>query len=202
MTESEPYLTVAQNNTAELVIERSRFIGHCFEVATEEYAKKIIAQIREEHARANHNCFAYRIGHSATPTEYFNDHGEPNGTAGKPILGAITRLKLTDTLVVVTRYFGGKKLGVRGLIDAYGQTATNVLEQSGIITRIPKFEAVLTYNYSEHALLLHRIQAVEAEIADSNFSEIVRTKLSIPLSYRDNFEKLLSELPSIKCEYL
>jgi len=191
---TQPYLTVKQSTTAELVIERSRFIGHCCEVETEEAAKAFIAGIRLEHARANHNCFAYRIGNTEHPLEYFNDHGEPSGTAGKPILGAIQRLNLVNTVVVVTRYFGGKKLGVRGLIEAYGQAATLVLETAGIIQRIPQFEVTLVYEYTHHALILHRLQQVEASIKDTQFTEKVTLRLSIPEGQREAFRGLISEL--------
>ena len=155
-----PYTTIDHPATAELTVERSRFIGHCCEVATEVEAKAFITQIREEHSQANHNCYAYRIGSGGNPLEYYNDHGEPSGTAGKPILGAIQRLNLTNVVVVVTRYFGGKKLGVRGLIESYGQTATLTLNKAGTIVRVPKFTATLVYNYSEHSLVLHRLQQV------------------------------------------
>lgn len=192
---TQPYFTVNQSATAELVIERSRFIGHCCEVETEEEAKTFIAGIRLEHARANHNCFAYRIGNTEQPHEYFNDHGEPSGTAGKPILGAIQRLNLVNTVVVVTRYFGGKKLGVRGLIEAYGQAATLVLETAGIAQRIPQFEATCVYDYSHHSLILHRLQQVEANIKDTQFTENVTLRLSVPESQREAFERLVSELP-------
>lgn len=190
-----PYRTVASSTFHEIVIERSRFIGHCLEVTTEADAKAFVNQIREEHSQANHNCYAYRIGNDEHPIEYFNDHGEPGGTAGKPILGAIQRLKLTNTVVVVTRYFGGKKLGVRGLIEAYSQAATGVLEKSGVIERIPKFEAILVYDYSHHSLILHRLQQVEAEVVDTLFTDIITLKTTIPATSRYLFEQLIQELP-------
>lgn len=198
---TQPYLTVKQPATAELVIERSRFIGHCCEVETEEAAKAFIAHIRLEHSRANHNCFAYRIGNTEHPFEYFNDHGEPSGTAGKPILGAIQRLNLVNTVVVVTRYFGGKKLGVRGLIDAYGQAATLVLETAGIIQRVPQFEVTLVYEYSQHALILHRLQQVEATVTDTQFTENVALRLAVPESQREAFKRLVGELSVIRMDW-
>lgn len=191
---TQPYFTIAQAISAELVIERSRFIGHCLETATETEAKAFIGKIREEHSRANHNCFAYRIGQGENPLEYFNDHGEPAGTAGKPILGAIQRLELTNTVVVVTRYFGGKKLGVRGLIDAYGKTATLVLETAGVIQRVPKFIVVLTYDYPQHDLMLHRLQSVQAQVLDTTFTHEVSLKASIPEALRPEFQRLVQDL--------
>jgi uncharacterized YigZ family protein len=189
------FLTVGQPATAEIVIERSRFIGHCLEVDAEEAAKSFINQIRAQHSQATHNCYAYRIGSGEHPLEYFNDHGEPSGTAGKPILGAIGRLNLTNTVVVVTRYFGGKKLGVRGLIEAYGQAATTVLEEAGLIRRIPKFTVCLTYGYADHSLILYRMNQIDAAIQESQFTEIVATTFTVPEENRERFNLLIQEIP-------
>lgn len=193
-----PYTTIEHPATAELTVERSRFIGHCLETATEAETKAFIAQIREEHSQASHNCYAYRIGSSENPIEYYNDHGEPSGTAGKPILGAIQRLNLTNVAVVVTRYFGGKKLGVRGLIEAYGQAATLTLNEAGAILKVPKFTATLVYNYSEHSLVLHRLQQVDAEVLKTDYTDLITLKIQIPYVKELDFKNLTSELPLIK----
>lgn len=195
-----PYTTIEHPATAELTVERSRFIGHCREVATEVEAKAFIARIREEHSQANHNCYAYRIGPGANPLEYYNDHGEPSGTAGKPILGAIQRLNLTNVVVVVTRYFGGKKLGVRGLIEAYGQAATLALNQAGTAIRVPKFTATLVYNYSEHSLVLHRLQQAEAEVLNTEYAEVVKLVITIPFANEQLFSSVIKELPLLKVD--
>jgi uncharacterized YigZ family protein len=189
------YLTVGQPATAEIVIERSRFIGHCREADSEAAAKSFISQIRAQHSQATHNCYAYRIGGGEHPLEYYNDHGEPAGTAGKPILGAIGRLDLTNTVVVVTRYFGGKKLGVRGLIEAYGQAATTVLEAAGPIQRIPQFTVRLTYGYADHSLILYRMNQIGATVLESQFTEVVATHFTIPEENRERFDLLVQEIP-------
>ena len=195
-----PYTTIERSATAELTVERSRFIGHCFEVATEAEAKAFITQIREEHSQASHNCYAYRIGPGANPLEYYNDHGEPGGTAGKPILGAIQRLNLTNVVVVVTRYFGGKKLGVRGLIEAYGQAATLTLNEAGTVVRVPKFTATLVYNYSEHSLVLHRLQQVSAEVLKTEYTDIVTLEIAAPFTKEQKFSSVINELPLLEIE--
>ncbi len=195
-----PYTTIGRPATAELTVERSRFISHCREATTETEAKAFIARIREEHSQANHNCYAYRIGPGANPLEYYNDHGEPSGTAGKPILGAIQRLNLANVVVVVTRYFGGKKLGVRGLIEAYGQAATLTLEEAGAIIRVPKFKATLVYNYSDHDLILHRLQQVEAEVLNTEYTELVTLKIAVPFENEQEFLNVIKELPFLKVD--
>ncbi|NLW46216.1 MAG: YigZ family protein [Firmicutes bacterium] len=194
------YTTIDHPAAAELTVERSRFIGHCREVASETEAKAFVAQIREEHSQASHNCYAYRIGPIDNPIEYFNDHGEPSGTAGKPILGAIQRLNMTNVVVVVTRYFGGKKLGVRGLIEAYGQTATLVLNEAGSVVRVPKFKAILVYNYSEHSLVLHRLQQVEAEIVNTEYTDLVTLEIAVPVVNEQEFLSVINELPFLKVD--
>lgn len=194
-------MTVQSPAKAELTVEHSRFIGHCLEVASEAEAKAFIAQIRSEHAQANHNCYAYRLGAGENPLKYYNDHGEPSGTAGKPILGAIERLKLTNVVVVVTRYFGGKKLGVRGLIDAYGQTATLVLKTAGSCVRVPTFRAALTCGYADHALILHRLKQIEPTVTNTDYTASVTLHLVIPEANRASFESLLKELPVLDVSY-
>jgi len=190
----KPYYTIAKPASAELVIERSRFIAHCCTVETQDYAKDFITRIRERYWDANHNCYAYRIGFTEYPLTYYNDHGEPSGTAGKPILGAIERHDLTDVVILVTRYFGGKKLGVRGLIDAYGQVASLVLKQAGRIKKIPSFSIVLTYPYPNHPLVLHRLQQIGAVIETTEFAETITTHCTVPEEKRVDFNLLLQEL--------
>lgn len=197
---TESYLTVQQSAVLELTIERSRFIGHCQEATTETDAKEFISQIRTSHSQATHNCYAYRIGTNTPHLEYYHDHGEPNGTAGKPILGGIQRLALTNVVIVVTRYFGGKKLGVRGLIEAYGQIATLVLEQAGTILRIPKLFATLSCNYSNYDHLLYRLKQLEAEIIESIFTDKITLILTIPSAKKQALLNLIEEFPQLNLE--
>jgi uncharacterized YigZ family protein len=195
------YSTVKNPATAEFTTERSRFIGHCCNVVNEAEAKTFITAIRSEHAQATHNCYAYRLGPREPYLEYYNDHGEPGGTAGKPILGAIQRLNLTNVVVVVTRYFGGKKLGVRGLIEAYGKAASNVLAAAGTILKVPVFLVTLAYNYPEHATITHRLQQVAAEVLETNYTEIVTVKLAIPGANREDFTNLIEEFQMVNVVY-
>jgi uncharacterized YigZ family protein len=194
----QTYRTISQPASCETSIERSRFIGHCLEIACEVEAKSFVTQIRAEHPQATHNCYAYRIGLGENPLEYFNDHGEPSGTAGKPILGAIQRLNLTNVAVVVTRYFGGKKLGVRGLIEAYGGTATLVLEQAKIVQKVPKFSVTLVYPYREHSTILYHLKQLEAENVTTRFNEVVQNEFLIPATHHTAFLELIKELPDVK----
>jgi uncharacterized YigZ family protein len=194
----DAYTTILKPVSAELVIERSRFIGHCRETASEAAAREFIAEIRNEHPQATHNCYAYRVGAGNSALEYYNDHGEPSGTAGKPILGAIQRLRLTNVAVVVTRYFGGKKLGVRGLIEAYGAAATLALETAGTIVRIPRFGVKFQCSYPEQAQVLYRLQQIEAEVVKTDYGELVAVEVLIPEANRALWEDLQKEFPHLK----
>lgn len=114
----------------EINIERSVFIGQSFLVEEEADAKQIIKSIKMKNKDATHHCSAYVIGRQGQ-YEFCDDNGEPSGSAGFPILNAIKSYGVTNTLVIITRYYGGKKLGVRGLIEAYGGATTDVLVLSG-----------------------------------------------------------------------
>lgn len=176
------YLTVAREATVEIKIERSLFIGHTREVESEDAAREFVAGIQAAHRQATHNCFAYRVGLGKQEVTYYSDAGEPSGTAGRPILGAITSLGLTNVAVVVTRYFGGKKLGVRGLIEAYGQTARRVLEEAGSVKRVITREIDLTCSYAELDRLLYLVHSHGGSVVTAEYGGDVRLKIVVPLA--------------------
>jgi uncharacterized YigZ family protein len=128
--------TIARNGLTELEVRKSRFIGSAFRVSNESEARQIIDAVRNEHWNANHNCTAWRIGREGR-LQRTSDDGEPAGTAGVPMLEVLNHQNVTDVLVVVTRYFGGVKLGAGGLIRAYGSAVSAVLSHVGIVERRP-----------------------------------------------------------------
>ncbi|MDM5340080.1 YigZ family protein [Fictibacillus enclensis] len=128
------YLTVKETGEHEIVIERSRFIAHIARAATEEEANEFIQSIKKRHHSANHNCSAYLIGEH-DQIQKANDDGEPSGTAGVPMLEVLKKRRLKDVVVVVTRYFGGIKLGAGGLIRAYGKSVSEGLNAIGVVER-------------------------------------------------------------------
>ena len=149
------YLTIDSIVSNELVIKKSKFLAQCFPIRTKEDAEEILSSIRKENYTANHNCFAYRIGNDDNNFRY-SDDGEPSGTAGKPILQAIDHYKYKNIIVVVTRYFGGTKLGVGPLLRAYYDSAISVLSiaipKKIFITKL--YKIIADYN---HITLLKRI---------------------------------------------
>ncbi|WP_025727204.1 YigZ family protein [Heyndrickxia ginsengihumi] len=129
------YLTVKGEGTHEIIIQKSRFIAHVNRVTTEEEAQNFILTIKKKHWNATHNCSAYMIGEQ-NQIQKASDDGEPSGTAGVPILEVLKKKDLKDTAVVVTRYFGGIKLGAGGLIRAYSKSTSEGIDHTGIVKRI------------------------------------------------------------------
>src|SRR6478609_9954408 len=127
MSKVESYNTIDQPSSAEFKDRGSKFIANAFPVSSVDDFKKSLEEIRKIHSKATHHCFAYRIGADKSLFRV-SDDGEPSGTAGKPILGQIDSKDLTNTLVVVVRYFGGTLLGVPGLIHAYKSAASMALQ--------------------------------------------------------------------------
>src|SRR5690625_1378926 len=128
------YFTVKKEGSAEVMIKKSRFIGYVKRVETEEDAQAFIQSIKKKHHDATHNCSAYMVGEH-DQIQKANDDGEPSGTAGIPILEVLKRQNLKNTAVVVTRYFGGIKLGAGGLIRAYSQTTAEAIKATGVVKR-------------------------------------------------------------------
>ena len=130
----DEYYEPGKEITIESRIRKSVFIGHVRICGSEETAREKLKAISAVHKQATHNCWAYRVGIDRVQ-EYYSDDGEPGGTAGKPIMGALLRNGVTNCLLVVTRYYGGVKLGVRGLIEAYGNTAQESLNAAGRVLK-------------------------------------------------------------------
>ena len=128
------YYTVKGHGENEIVIEKSRFIAHVARTETEEEAQEFIQNIKKAHWNATHNCSAYMIGEH-DQIQKANDDGEPSGTAGVPILEVLKKKHLKDTVVVVTRYFGGIKLGAGGLIRAYSKATSEGINATGVVQR-------------------------------------------------------------------
>jgi uncharacterized YigZ family protein len=183
---ADTYQTVAQEAEIEIKIERSRFIGLVRPVNSEQEAKDCITEISELHRQATHNCWAYRVD-PKRDIRFASDAGEPTGTAGEPILRAILSQELTNTVVVVTRYFGGKKLGIRGLIDAYGRTAMQALAAAGIKTKVitEKLELVLDYPQLDQCQYL--VRKYDGQVLSANYCQEVTLEVAIPRSNVNGF---------------
>jgi uncharacterized YigZ family protein len=187
----DEYLSVAGKFQSQLKVDRSLFIGSVAPVESEDAAKDFISKMQETYRDATHNCYAYRIGMGQNPLEYYSDAGEPSGTAGRPILNAIKSKELTNIVLVVTRYFGGKKLGVRGLIEAYGGTATQVIEEAGIATRVIEKEVSLTCDYKDLDRIMYLLSKHQGRIIESDYGQRAHLKIKVrKLSLPDLAESL------------
>ncbi len=180
---------------AEFTEKRSRFIGSVRMALSADEAADMIKKFPELYPKANHHCWAYRIG-SAAALEHCSDAGEPSGTAGRPILGVIKRYELTNTLIVVTRYFGGIKLGVRGLIDAYRAAAELAVERAGAAEMEFHNARLLRcgYDYSKTLETTRRKWGFPEERIKTEYGEDVAMRLEVPLSMRARMEEPLEEM--------
>lgn len=199
------FLEPASEAEAEMTEKRSRFIATLRLARTPLEAKEAVRAVAALRPDANHHCWAYRVG--VPPCEYYSDAGEPSGTAGKPILGAIQKAGTTHTVVVVTRYFGGIKLGVRGLIEAYGACARKVLEAAGSVARVATRKARVELPYAEQGNLRFFLKdlGVDVDALICSFGERVIMEVPVPLSMEGPatalFESLLARGQLLRWEW-
>ncbi len=189
--------TISREAESAIEIKRSRFIGRSFKCATAEEAMAAVKRVREAWRDATHHCWAYRVGMTGEQARYDNS-GEPQGTAGPPILDVLKHNDLTNTLVVVTRYYGGTKLGAGGLVRAYGDAAKRALEASGVseLRVVREIRAPVPY------ALLAPFEAYLAregfEVTSKEFGEIVVLILRVPVDQEPDFRTFYTGLVSGK----
>jgi uncharacterized YigZ family protein len=148
MSQEEFYYTIDRGAMAEFRERGSKFIGYARPVKNVEEFKEGLNEIKKEHPKATHHCFAYRIGLDGNNFRS-SDDGEPSGTAGRPILGQIDSKELVNVLVIVVRYFGGTLLGVPGLINAYRSAAALALQMTPIVQRQVEIEYIIRFDYTQ-----------------------------------------------------
>ena len=187
------YLTVKQDGEHEIVIEKSRFIAHITRAETEEQAHEFIQSIKKKHWNATHNCSAYLIGEN-DQIQKANDDGEPSGTAGVPILEVLKKRNLKDTVVVVTRYFGGIKLGAGGLIRAYGKATSEGLNTVGIVERRLVQTAHVTIDYTWLGKLEKELRASEHKIKKIHYLDKVEIEVYVEEAKTRTFTEWMVEL--------
>ncbi|KEK14699.1 YigZ family protein [Limosilactobacillus reuteri] len=189
---TEPYLTIAKNTTYEQTIKKSRFICSIARVSSEEEAQQFITSIQAANKKATHNCFAYMIGDN-DQIQRESDNGEPSGTAGIPILESLKLAKIHNVVAVVTRYFGGIKLGAGGLIRAYSNTTTEAIHQAGLVQRIKQAILKITVTYALHDPLLYYLKENNLEVAGEEYGVNVETSIYVnETDLEDVKEKLIN----------
>lgn len=184
MSESEFYYTIEKSGTAEFKDRGSKFIAYAFPVDTVEIFKLRLEEIKKEHPKATHHCFAYRIGTDKN-TFRASDDGEPSGTAGKPILGQIDSNQLTNILIVVVRYFGGTQLGVPGLINAYKTSASLVLQVIPAVQKSVEMKYVLQFDYTQMNEVMMVVKKFNCTVLQQELNLFSQIKIGIPKSRLD-----------------
>lgn len=180
------YLSVGGEHSSEKVIERSRFITTSAHVEGEEEARAFIARISSKFKDATHNCYAY-IADSTGNAPRFSDDGEPGGTAGMPILEVIKNKKLYCTAVVVTRYFGGIKLGAGGLVRAYSGSAAENLDGAEKLMYLPCEESAYTADYGSVDILNRCFSQSDCEVKDISYSSDVTFTVAVKKELAEEF---------------
>jgi uncharacterized YigZ family protein len=178
--------------TARLKIKRSLFICHLSHAGSIDAAKDFISKISRENKTATHNCWAYIVG-DAGQVCHSSDAGEPSGTAGRPMLNVLASHNMTRVAAVVTRHYGGVKLGVRGLIQAYSDAVAAALEGAKKVKLVKGFQVRIQLPYECNDVFLNQISRVDAKIIDTGYGEQVIHAILIKTDHAQAFEKLLSQ---------
>ena len=192
MTISEPAEAIYKERS-------SKFLTYAYPVETEEEIKELLDALRKQYYDATHHCYAYRLGPQG---EQFraNDDGEPSGTAGKPILGQLLSAKVTNCLVVVVRYFGGTKLGVSGLIQAYKESTAEVLAVSNIIEKTVDKIITVDFSYISMNGVMRVIKEMNPHIEEQVFDNLCTTRLRIRESEADILIAKLEKVEGVTVE--
>lgn len=198
----ENYKTIGNGKETEIIIQKSRFIAHAKRAETEKEALEFIDSIKAKHKSANHNCSAYMIGEHDS-IQKANDDGEPSGTAGVPMLEVLKKQGLKDTVVVVTRYFGGIKLGGGGLIRAYGKATTEAIAASGVVERRLHCLMNVHVDYTWLGKMENEIRQSEFPLKEILYTEGVELLVYVPVEQESKFIDWVNEMTNgqaiIKC---
>ena len=191
------YFVPTGNSETEFVEKRSRFIGHVWLVENEEQARTHIEQMKKKYHDARHNCWCYRLKEGGV--ERYSDDGEPQGTAGQPMLGVFQKEGVTNVCCVVTRYFGGILLGAGGLVRAYTQSAKDALDAAGIsvVRRWVEVTAICPYNLFERMKL--EVDAVNGVLGEVEYAADVTLHALLPEQTVDAFSARVTELTAGSC---
>lgn len=187
------YKTLHEFGVDEIIIEKSTFIGYAKPISTEEEAVEFINEIKKKHKDATHNVWAYTVGQNMNIQRY-SDDGEPQGTAGIPTLEVIKKEDLRDVVVVVTRYFGGIKLGAGGLVRAYTKGAKVGLEAAKIIEKVNYQEVKIKIDYNQLGKVQNEIMNMGYFIKDTIYEDNVEI---IVYSKQDKLEEIINKITDI-----
>ena len=187
------YITLSKEAEVSFIEKKSEFIGHAAPVKTEEEAMEYINKIRKKYGDATHNCYAYML---ANGSARYSDDGEPQGTAGVPILSVIQKGGFTDAVIVVTRYFGGILLGAGGLTRAYSGGAALAVGAAERVTICACTDIKIVVDYSRYGMMERLLPENKAQILDTDFGEFVTMTARLRCGDVESFEKALTQATS------
>ncbi len=193
------YYTVKDYGESELIIQKSRFLTYVLRAETEDEALEFIQEIKKKHHNANHNCSAYMIGEHDN-IQKANDDGEPTGTAGVPMLEVLKKQGLKDTVVVVTRYFGGIKLGGGGLIRAYGRATSEGITATGTVERKLHHLMKVTIDYTWLGKVENEVRQSPYPLKEISYADGVNLFVYVPVAEADVFTAWMTELTNGQAE--
>ncbi len=193
------YKTIETPASTEFKDRGSTFIAYAYPCSSTEEFKARLNDLKKEHPKATHHCFAYRIGNDGN-TFRVSDAGEPSGTAGKPILGQIDSKELINTLVIVVRYFGGTLLGVPGLINAYKTAAALVLQLTPIVQKAVEKIYKLQFDYTQMNEVMTIAKQTNCTVKEKDVQLFCTMKLSIPVNRQDEVLYRLRDLRGLVVE--
>jgi len=193
VNENAYFYTIEQEAVAEYKDRGSKFLAYAFPINSADDFKQRLTALKKEHPKANHHCFAYRIGNDSNHFRV-SDDGEPSGTAGRPILGQIDSKQLRNVLIVVVRYFGGTLLGVPGLISAYKTAASLVLQTVPVVQKPITRSCHLHFDYTLMNEVMRLIKALNIEVVKQEMQLFCNLLIEVPVNRINEFENLISEL--------
>lgn len=179
----------------------SKFIGFAYPIFTDSEIKKSLEKLREEHSKATHHCYAFRLGLEGENYRA-NDDGEPSGSAGLPIYNQLLAHNLTNILVVIIRYFGGTKLGVGGLVKAYKESAKMTLDEATIITKELESIIELTFPFEQQNIIFTLLNKFDAKINRFDTEETCIITASVKTVQKESISKLLSEMHFLSFKFM
>ena len=187
------FRTIKEDGQVQEEIKKSRFICHIKRVTTEDEARNFIQSVKKEHYKATHNCSAFILG-ERSEMKRSSDDGEPSGAAGVPMLGVLENHQLTNVCAVVTRYFGGIKLGAGGLIRAYAGSVALAIKEIGSVHIKEQLGLRLTLSYSQYQELPNFLKAKQLQEQDTAFTDQVQTTIFVDKDDKDSVIESLIEL--------
>lgn len=193
------YNTVITSHTKALIVKKSEFIAHIQGIHDDKEASDLLEGIQKEHYKASHHCYAYILG-DRSERKKFTDDNEPSGTAGKPILGVLEQADLTYVIAVITRYFGGIKLGASGLSRAYAQSAANCLSEASIVRKEECVELICKCDYGAFGKIQTYLKDNNFMLNNTSFYQTAEISAFVPIDSYESVEKKLTDITSGKCE--